>query len=85
MDILSILLIIVITVLSSFSVIIGIQVYRLLKEFRLTVVKINKILDDLGVVSGSVIQPVAGLSGFLAGIKTVGEIFKFFKGKKEEK
>lgn len=78
-----ILLILVISVLSTLLVLCGIQTYYILKEFRETVKKVNKVLDDAGTVSSSVAKPVAGLSGFLTGLKSGANIVKFFTKKSE--
>lgn len=78
------LLIAVVTALTTLLVIVGIQVVYILRELRQTVSKVNKILDDAGVVSESVAKPIAGISGFLTGIKSGVNLIKLLEEKKEE-
>ena len=77
------LLIAVVTALTTLLVIVGIQVIYILRELRQTVNKLNKILDDAGVVSESVAKPIAGISGFLTGIKSGVNLIKLLEEKKE--
>ena len=83
-DTAQILLIAVITVLTVILTVIGIQIVYILKEFRKTVEKTNKILDDAGIISESVAKPVAGVSNILAGIKAGVDLVGIFKRKKEK-
>ncbi len=71
-----IVLVIVILVLSTVLAIIGVEVFFILREFRESVRKMNKILDDTGLISESVAKPIAGLSGFLSGLKSGAGIMK---------
>ncbi|MBI3559487.1 hypothetical protein HY085_03760 [Candidatus Gottesmanbacteria bacterium] len=48
----------VILVVTAMLTVIGLQVYFILREFRNTLSKANKILDDTGVISESVSKPV---------------------------
>ncbi len=48
----------------------GIQVFFILKEVRISFQKMNKMLDDGGKVTGAVSEGVASMSGFMNGIKT---------------
>lgn len=83
-DVTQILLIIVVTVLTTLLTVVGIQVIYILKEFRKTVEKTNKVLDDAGVISESVAKPVESMSGLIMGIRRGLEIFDLFKRKKEK-
>lgn len=56
--------------LTILLVAIGTQVYLILKEFRLSVQKGNKLLDDAGKVSGTVSDGVENMSGLLNGLRT---------------
>jgi hypothetical protein len=56
--------------LTILLVVLGIQVYYILSEVRLSVHKTNKMLDDAGKVSGTVSEGVTSMSGFMNGIKT---------------
>jgi len=81
-----ILLFSVISVLTTVLTLCGIQVYYILKEFRESVKKMNKVLDDAGIISSSVAKPVSGISGFLTGLKGGADLINFFckKGEKNE-
>ncbi len=67
--------------------VIGVQVYFILREFRVTLQKANKVLDDTGVISESVSKPVSMLSSLAFGLKGGTAIMKALTGKvnKEEK
>ena len=49
--------------------VICVQVYFILREFRKTLTKANKVLDDTGVISESVSKPVSLLSAVVTGMK----------------
>lgn len=78
------LLIIVVTVLTVILSIIGVQMIYILTEFRKTVEKINKMLDDAGSVTGGISRSVTGVSGLFEGIKTGLSIVNIF-GKHKDK
>lgn len=78
-----ILLFIIVSVLSAVLTACGIQVYYILKEFKESVKKMNKVLDDFGVISESVAKPISGISGFITGLKSGAELIKILKSKKE--
>jgi hypothetical protein len=56
--------------LTILVIVLGIQVWFILKEVRSSIVKMNKMLDDAGKVSGAVSEGVIGMSGFVNGLKT---------------
>lgn len=76
-------LIIVIFLLSIVLSLCGVQVFFILKELRESIKKLNKILEDAGIISSSFAKPIASVSGFIMGLKSGTEIIKIFKGKKE--
>jgi hypothetical protein len=76
MDTAQILLVVVVLVLTVILSLVGFEVFLILKEFKKTVSKTNKILDDTGLISESVAKPIAGLSGFLTGLKDSANIVK---------
>lgn len=78
-DTAQILLITVITILTILLTVIGIQVVYILKEFKKTIEKLNKILDDAGVASESFAKSLSGLTGVTAGLRTVLSLFGLFK------
>lgn len=69
-DITQFILISVVVSLTVVLIVIGIQTVAILKEFRLTVSKINKILEDTGTITESVSKPISVVSGFLVGLKS---------------
>jgi hypothetical protein len=79
-----ILLFLVIITLTALFIACGIQFFSILKELRESAKKMNKILDDVNLVSSSVVKPIAGISGFLMGLKSGAEVVRILKGKKEE-
>lgn len=89
MDFAQVTLFIVIIVLAILLIALGVQVFFILREFRKTVVKANKVLDDTEVITHSVSGPVSSISGIAEGIKTVipvvNLIKKLFSKEKEKK
>jgi len=78
-------LFIIIIVLAILLVVLGIQVFFILRELRNTVSKANKVLDDTGVITESVSGPVSSLSSVMMGIKTGASVASLFKKKREKK
>lgn len=70
--------------LTLLLVVLGIQVYYILKEIRLSVHKANKMLDDAGKVSGTITEGVTSMSGFVNGIKTGLAMITSFQKKEKE-
>ncbi len=64
-----ILLAFVVVVVTVMLVVVFSQVYLILKEFRQTVIKTNKILDDTGSISESISRPINLVSMMLMGLK----------------
>ncbi len=64
------LLVFVIVVITVMLSVISVQIYFILREFRKTITKANKVLDDTGVISESVSKPINLISGILVGLKT---------------
>lgn len=82
-----IVILLAVVILTTLLVITGIQVIHILKEFLLTVKKVNRVLDDTEVISSSVAKPIAGVSGFLMGLKSGMDVIKCLvdKGDKGER
>lgn len=66
-----ILLAVVVTILTGLLVFIGAQVFFILRDFQKTLKKMNKILDDAGIVSDTVVKPIIGIASFVEGIKGI--------------
>lgn len=75
-------LLFVLFVLTILVLVLGVQVFFILRELRRTVVKANKVLDDAGVITESVSGPVASLSSLATGLKTGALIAGLLKRKK---
>jgi hypothetical protein len=75
-------LFLVIIVLAILLLVLGIQVLFILKEFRKTVSKANKILDDTGIISESVSAPISSLSALVTSVKAGARVAKFLRKKK---
>lgn len=74
-----ILLFIVIIILTLLLLVLGIQVFFILKDLRKTISKANKVLDNTGDITQSVSQPLTSISGVLMGLKAGGVIAKIIK------
>jgi len=79
MDAAQIALVIIIIILTILLLVLGIQVFFILREFRKTVSKANRVLDNTEVITQSVSSPISSLSGIAAGFKTVTPLVNFFK------
>jgi hypothetical protein len=79
MDIAQIALFTVIVVLAILLLVLGIQVFFILREFRKTVFKANKVLDNTNIITESVSAPISSLSGITSGIKTGLSFLGLFK------
>lgn len=79
------ILLLVILILSILLVVLGVQVFLILKDLRATITKANKVLDDAGQITQSVSQPVSSLASILMGVKTGLLASKVLGGKKERK
>ena len=63
-------LLFVIIALSILLLILGIQVFLILREVRKTLRKTNKVLDNAGIIAESIATPVSTLSSLVMSIKT---------------
>lgn len=70
LDAAQIALILIISLLTTMILVLGIQVFLILKEFKKTLEKANKVLDNTNDITESVSTPISALSTILMGIKT---------------
>lgn len=81
-------LFLIIIVLTFLLIVLGVQVFFILKELRKTIDKLNKVLDDTGTITESVAKPVSSLSSIAMGLKAGAKIAKILntdhKHKKDE-
>lgn len=78
-------LFLVILVLTILLIVLGIQVFFILREFRKTIEKTNKVLDDTGTITKSVSGPISSLSSLTMGLKTGASIARLFNKKKQHR
>ena len=78
-------LFLVIIVLTVLLLVLGVQVFFILKELRRTVSKANKVLDDTGAITSSVSGPISTLSSLAMGLKAGGVIARLLNNKKKAK
>ncbi|MBI2622763.1 MAG: hypothetical protein HYY87_02800 [Candidatus Levybacteria bacterium] len=77
-------LLFVVVILAVLLLILGIQVFFILRELRHTVSKANKVLDDTGTITESVSGPITTLSSIVSGVK-VGAVLTHLLKKKKRK
>jgi len=74
MDTAQILLYVVVGVLTLLLIVLGIQVFFILKELKNTLSRANKVLGDAGVISESISKPVESLATVISGGKILSII-----------
>ncbi len=84
MDPAQLLLIVVIVVLTLIFILLGVQVFFILREFKNTIKKANKVLDDTGVITESVSGPLSNLSMLASGVKAGAFIASLLRGKSKK-
>lgn len=74
-------LLIVIVVLTLLLVILGMQVFFILKELRNTIKKTNKVLDHADVITENIEGPISAISSLALGMKATSlfTLLKFIK------
>lgn len=77
-------LLFVVVILSILLLVLGIQVFFILKELRQTVSKANKVLDDTGTITESVSGPITALSSIVSGVKVGATLAHLLKKKKRK-
>lgn len=75
-------LFLVILILTILLVVLGIQVYFILRALRITINKANKVLENAGTITESVSKPISSLSTLAMGLKTGATIAKILQGGK---
>lgn len=75
-DIIQIVLISVIVLLALILIILGVQVFFVLKDLRKTINKSNKVLDNIDLITDSISKPAASISDFFGGSSTLTTILK---------
>lgn len=78
-DAVQIILLLVIVTLAALLLILGVQVFFILREVRKTVMKANTVLDDTGAIAKSVTGPITSVASLVQGVSTgavVGKVVK---------
>lgn len=78
-DSVQLILFIVIVVLTVLLVVLGFQVYFILKELRRTLQKANKVLDDTGTITEGISKPLSSLSSLSLGGLKAGSLLSVAK------
>jgi hypothetical protein len=78
-DTIQLVLLLVIVVLAIFLLVIGVQVFFILKDFRRTISKFNRVLDNTEFITNNISKPLSSLSGLASGFRAGGSIFTVVK------
>ena len=84
MDAVQITIIAISFIHTMLMVALGVQVWYILKEVRVSIEKMNKMLEDGGKMTGAVSEGVASVGGLLSGIKAGLSFFTSLRKKGEE-
>ena len=81
MDTVQLVLLSVIVVLTILLIILGIQVFFILSEFRRTIMKANHILDNADSITQNIQTPISAIAALATGIKASSliTVAKFIK------
>ncbi len=83
LDTAQMILLLVIVTLTVLLVVLGTQIFFILRELRKTVAKANKVLDDTGMITHSVSRPMSSLSTILTGLKAGAGVASLLKKNKK--
>jgi len=83
MESLTLIIVVVTVVLTILLVVLGIQVFFILKEIRLGLQKMNTMLDDMAKVTGTVSEGVTNMGGIFSGMKAGFSIFSSLLKRRE--
>lgn len=79
MDPVQLTIIVISFVLTLLLVVLGIQVWQILREMKISLTKMNSMLDDAKKVTSTVGESVSGLAGIASGIKAALSVFKTWR------
>jgi hypothetical protein len=68
------ILAVVVLLFTGVGTTVGVQLVRILGELRQSIQKMNKVLDDTGIITESVSKPVNMLSGMVMGLKALKKL-----------
>ncbi|MFC1626569.1 hypothetical protein ACFL1P_00030 [Patescibacteria group bacterium] len=84
MDPIQLVIIIVSLSLTALILLLGIQVFFILREFRRSIEKVNNMLNDVGKISASIGGGMSNVSGFVNGLKTGISVISSMKNKEDK-
>ncbi len=87
MDPAQIILLLVVIVLTLVLVVLGVQAFYVLREFRQTLSKTNRILDTAGQITQNLSNPINTFSSVLTGFRTgsfIANLLKKIRSKDKE-
>lgn len=70
LDTLQTVILLVLVILTILLIVIGVQVFFILRDFRKTVSKTNKILDNAKTITENVTAPITALTSLTGSLKT---------------
>ena len=84
MDPIQLTIIVISFVLTLLLVILGVQVWYIFREIRISFTKMNGMLDDAKKVTGTIGDSVSGMAGVASGIRAALSVFKVFRKKEKD-
>ncbi len=75
-------LLLVVVILAALLIVLGVQVFFILKELRTTITKANKVLDNTSSITESISGPISTISTLTAGLKIGGLVSSLLKKRK---
>lgn len=84
-DLAQFLIFIVILVLTILLVVLGVQVFFILRDLKETISKANKVLDNTSEITESVSTPLSNFSSVISGLKTGASFVALLKKVSEDK
>lgn len=84
MDPVQVVMIFISLTITTLIVVLGVQVFYILKEMRSALTKLNEMLDDGTKVSGVVSNTVEGMSGLLGGVKAGLSLFSKLRRRRDD-
>ena len=85
MDTTQLLLTVVLTVTTVLLIVVGIQLFFVLKELRKTLTRVNSIIDNFEKIGSSLESNFTEFMGFFSGVKTLFKIIDVIHTKKSSK
>jgi hypothetical protein len=84
MDPVQLTIVIISFALAVLLIVLGVQVFYILKEIRGSMQRMNKMLDDAGKISGTVSEGFVSMSGLMSGLRAGLTFVKTLRGKSQE-